>query len=370
MAARDGRHSGRYALRQRRTSTAATTDALVHAVKTLEARAESTLLLLWDDLPAWRRDNAFIRSGYRSATRGSYACSLRSLFYLHNESVNIWSHLVGALAAAAAYLYCAIRPRYASASPADLAVFACFFGGAVVCLGMSATFHALLDHSEEVARWGNKLDYTGIVALIVGSYVPALYYAFRCQPLLLAVYLSLVRAPGTASLPPADTAFLTSSPDMRPRHRMRRRFMDRDVPHASLAPLPSRHVHRARRVGSRPRRPRRHRSRLPRRRRKDEHFLGHCPRRHVHCRSRPLRREAPFPPCLGRVHGAVETGVADLEQVRWPERSFPGAFDIWGSSHQIFHVCVLLAAATHFYGMTKAFDHHHSVMGSQCPVES
>lgn len=207
-------------LRQRRASlTTTATEAVVHAVKTLEKKAESTLLLLWDDLPSWRRDNAFIRSGYRSAARGSYVHSLRSLFYLHNESVNIWSHLLGALVAAAtaAYLYCVIRPRYASASPADLVVFSCFFSGAVLCLGMSATFHALMDHSAEVARWGNKLDYTGIVALIMGSYVPALYYGFFCQPALLTLYLSLVsRRPSRSRRRAFLTSFHTRSPSSAP----------------------------------------------------------------------------------------------------------------------------------------------------------
>lgn len=60
---------------------------------------------------------------------------------------------------------------------------------------MSATFHCLLDHSQQVARWGNKLDYTGIVALIVGSYVPALYYGFFCEPKMMASYLFLVCYP-------------------------------------------------------------------------------------------------------------------------------------------------------------------------------
>lgn len=83
-------------------------------------------------------------------------------------------------------------PRYTSAAAADVLVFSCFFAGAVLCLGMNAAFHALVDHSEAVARWGNKLDYTGIVALIVGSYVPALYYGFFCRPALLAAYLDLV----------------------------------------------------------------------------------------------------------------------------------------------------------------------------------
>jgi adiponectin receptor len=32
----------------------------------------------------------------------------------------------------------------------------------------------------------------------------------------------------------------------------------------------------------------------------------------------------------------------------------------------MFHVFVLLAAASHLYAMTKAFDYHHNVLGAQC----
>lgn len=49
-----------------------------------------------------------------------------------------------------------------------------------------------------------------------------------------------------------------------------------------------------------------------------------------------------------------------MTQARIPERWRPGAFDIWGSSHQIFHVLVVLAAATHLVGLLKAFDYEHS----------
>lgn len=180
-------------VRQRRPSLGA---SALHAAQTLEHAVADTLLHLWDDLPAWRRDNAFIRGGYRPI-RASYAHAARSLFYLHNESVNIWTHLLGCVAAVAgaAYVFHVVQPRYESARAADVAVFACFFGGAVTCLGMSATFHAVLDHSQAVAKWGNKLDYTGIVALIVGSYVPALYYGFFCEPRLFKAYLYVVRGP-------------------------------------------------------------------------------------------------------------------------------------------------------------------------------
>jgi adiponectin receptor len=185
-------------LRRRSSASATVTDSLISAATSLEENIEDAFrrLVHWDDLPAWRRDNAYIRTGYRPDS-ASYARSLASLGYLHNESVNIWSHLVGALAflAGGALLHAVVAPRYESASAADVLVFACFFAGAVACMGMSATFHAISNHSPIVAKWGNKLDYSGIIFLIVGSYVPALYYGFYCQPVLMGVYLYAVSLP-------------------------------------------------------------------------------------------------------------------------------------------------------------------------------
>jgi adiponectin receptor len=57
---------------------------------------------------------------------------------------------------------------------------------------------------------------------------------------------------------------------------------------------------------------------------------------------------------------------AGLYAARWPERSNPGKYDIWGSSHQIFHVLVVLAAAAHLYGLLVAFDFHHGGVGVKC----
>lgn len=156
-------------------------------------KVETKLLLLWEDLPLWRRDNHYILSGYRPILP-SYTHSLLSLFHLHNESVNIWSHLLGAIVflSLSLYLYLIIHPRFPTATTADVYAFGAFFAGAFLCLGMSATFHALLSHSAQASRWGNKLDYTGIVFLIVGSFVPVLYYGFFCKPKLMVLYLGLV----------------------------------------------------------------------------------------------------------------------------------------------------------------------------------
>ena len=143
-------------------------------------------LLSWNHLPDWQRDNAYILRYYRP-TSHSYYRSFQSLFYLHNESVNIHSHLLGAF-----LFLCMSFSIYAfrayPVSVADMIVFGCFFLGAITCLGMSATYHLILNHSPQVARFGNQLDYVGIVALITGSFVPSVYYGFYNEPMLQRIY--------------------------------------------------------------------------------------------------------------------------------------------------------------------------------------
>ncbi|GAB1318716.1 PHO36-regulatory role in lipid and phosphate metabolism [Madurella fahalii] len=310
---------GEPAVRQRRPST--TAETLVAAAKQVEAKVESALLILWDELPHWRRDNAFILSGYRQ-TSNSFRASLASLWYLHNESVNIWTHLLGAAAftVGGALLHALIAPRYESASDSDVLVFACFFAGAFLCLGMSATYHTLSNHSPEVAMWGNKLDYTGIVFLIVGSYVPALYYGFSCHPYLLTVYLGAIALLGSGCLVVSWFEHFRT-----PAWRPYRALMFVGLGLSGVVPI----IHALTFYG-----------------------YGQLDER------------------MGLnwviLQGALYIFGAFLYAARWPERQFPGTFDIWGSSHQIFHIFVLLAAAAHLYGMTRAFDFHHTRLGAQC----
>ncbi|KAJ5202926.1 hemolysin-III related-domain-containing protein [Penicillium cf. viridicatum] len=133
--------------------------------------------LQWDQLPSWQRDNQYILSGYRTSSN-SFSKSFASLTYLHNESVNIYSHLIPAviLSFFGISIYKALARRYTSVSTADIIVFGCFFLGAVLCLGISATFHTVQNHSSHIARIANQLDYIGIVLLIVGSFIPSIFY--------------------------------------------------------------------------------------------------------------------------------------------------------------------------------------------------
>jgi adiponectin receptor len=49
----------------------------------------------------------------------------------------------------------------------------------------------------------------------------------------------------------------------------------------------------------------------------------------------------------------------------FPECRFPGKFDMYGSSHQLFHVLVVIATVLHLVGMLETFDYnyHHRM----CP---
>ncbi|KAI9698594.1 MAG: hypothetical protein M1820_007393 [Bogoriella megaspora] len=170
------------------------TKSIREASQALKDDVKRDLTLLWHQLPAWQQDNHYIVSGYRPAS-GSYLVSLRSLGYIHNETINIYTHLLGALLAAtmAVWLFSALGKRYYLADSDDMIVLICFFIGAVACLGMSATYHLISNHSETVAVFGNKLDYLGIVALIWGSFVPCIYYGFRDNISLMKLYWTMVR---------------------------------------------------------------------------------------------------------------------------------------------------------------------------------
>ncbi|RUO95586.1 hemolysin-III related-domain-containing protein, partial [Jimgerdemannia flammicorona] len=141
--------------------------------------ASEKLIVNWEELPHWMQDNIFIHTGYRPENF-SYVKCLKSLFYLHNEWVNIWSHLLGAIGFIILLFvtyYVVFQPLSETLRWTDIAVFYAFLAGAITCLGLSASFHTYMCHSEGAncrrqfylsistiqasAMW-NRCDYVGI----------------------------------------------------------------------------------------------------------------------------------------------------------------------------------------------------------------
>jgi len=142
---------------------------------------EEKLYLLWHEMPTWLQEDRFIHGGYRRTTH-SYRTSLGSMCYLHNQTVNILSHLLAVpFLLSTAYAL----PFLGVASPAftsqDYAIFTLFFLGATCCFGLSAGFHTVQNHSLPVRTLWVRLDYVGIIILTVTTFVAGEYYAFFCD---------------------------------------------------------------------------------------------------------------------------------------------------------------------------------------------
>ncbi len=66
------------------------------AAKGAVTRAKRAFIGTKQDIPDYLKDNEYIISGYR-VNHDSCCKAAKSLFTCHNESVNIWSHLLGAV---------------------------------------------------------------------------------------------------------------------------------------------------------------------------------------------------------------------------------------------------------------------------------
>ena len=85
----------------------------------------------------------------------SVAECLKSIFRIHTETGNIWTHLLGCVAFLGVAIYFLTRPRVEIEIQEKL-VFAVFFAGAIVCLFLSSAFHTLHCHSEFVGKLFSK----------------------------------------------------------------------------------------------------------------------------------------------------------------------------------------------------------------------
>ncbi|KAF9234270.1 HlyIII-domain-containing protein [Melanogaster broomeanus] len=281
--------------------------------------ANKSLTLSWDEIPAWQRDNEYILGGYRRVQNGWSGCVASIFGYFHNETVNIHSHLWGAVLflVLLATFQSKLVGAYETATWIDTCVFTIFLFSAVFCLSASAAFHASTCHSERVSAKCHALDYTGIIVLTVGSFVPCIFYGFYCEPLSRVFYLLAITVAGAAA------AYIVLNPEYaKPAHRGARTGVFIALGLFAVIPV-------AQLVAT-------------------------------HGATR-LFSEMGFGWLL--TSGALYIVGALIYANRIPERTSPGKFDYLFASHQIFHVCVVLAALAHWFCILTAFHHWHSGSG-------
>lgn len=278
---------------------------------------ELTTLCHWDDLPEWQKDNHYIHSGYVRETQSFRRC-LESLLYLHNETVNIYSHLIPGLLYFSLLLYSTFYlfpiAIYDTTSFIDYFIIGFFLLGLSSCLTLSSIFHCFKAHSLKISVQGNKLDYLGIVILIVTSMVGIIHYSFADAIMAGVFFNFLTLLLGTIC------AIVSLKDEFRkPSLRGVRATMFVIFGLSSILPI--------------------------------------CYGLYIYGLTEAWNRSG-----LGHVLLELVFYIsgAALYGTRVPERFAPGKFDYFGNSHQIFHVFVIIAAYCHGIALLESYEYAHT----------
>ncbi|KAJ8658525.1 hypothetical protein O0I10_005878, partial [Lichtheimia ornata] len=266
----------------------------------------------WSKIPIWMQHNMYIRTGYRPPL-GEHSRCVASLFYMHNETVNFWTHFVALVIFVGIAIKVMLKSYQDWGHGMSIMPFFCtmaFLGCTIMCLTCSCGYHCLASHSKEVSMHWNRLDYLGIIALLVTSYYPTTHYHMYCHPGWQAFYFTIITLAG----------LLTLSVAVDDRFQSEQYLWIRSLSFLALG------------------------------------ILGLVPTFHSTFifEADVINDLLPIRTLILSGFGYV--GGLMIYAYKVPECWFPGCFDIWFASHQIFHVMV-------FIGMTAfyvAVEHSRS----------
>ncbi|CAN8314912.1 unnamed protein product [Cochlearia groenlandica] len=281
-------------------------------------------LMKYEELPMYMKDNEYIHNHYRC--QWSLRDTFLSAFSWHNETLNIWTHLIGFMIFMGMMVVSSLETtelglagdsnmtqhissllnsqeepnHYQNQEAVPKWPWLLYLAGAMSCLICSSVSHLLACHSKRFNLFFWRLDYAGISLMIISSFFAPIYYAFSCNPYIRILYLSSISFLGLLAIITLLSPSLSA-----PRFRPFRAYL-------FLA------------MG----------------------FSGVVPATHVLC------LYYGHPSVFVAIGYELATGVsyalgAVFYVSRVPERWKPGKFDIAGHSHQIFHVFVVLGSLVH-----------------------
>lgn len=137
----------------------------------------------YDVLPDWLKDNDYLLHGHRPPMPSFRAC-FKSIFRIHTETGNIWTHLLGFVLFLFLGILTMLRPNmYFMAPLQEKVVFGMFFLGAVLCLSFSWLFHTVYCHSEKVSRTFSNRGSSTSPSSVSWASLPSLWHSGTGLPL-------------------------------------------------------------------------------------------------------------------------------------------------------------------------------------------
>ncbi|ODO05057.1 hypothetical protein I350_05670 [Cryptococcus amylolentus CBS 6273] len=285
-------------------------------------------LITFEDLPPVWRNNEHIWTGYRFIPlhlKTGPVPLLKSAFRWHNETINIHSHSIPTL-----FIFCII-PLIIYRSPLpdphflDTAVIVLYLLAASSCMSSSAGWHILSGcASRKWFEWGACVDYIGISWLIAASFGTVVYNGFYCSPKATIVYCSTNLFCGALG---SYLPFQRWFNERRNKHLRISFFLFLCV--AMFTPI----VHMILKHGWH----------------KASSFI------------------APFTYSLA----AYAIGLI-FYAFHFPECKWPGKFDTFGASHQIWHAGIVIAIILHYRAIFIVHDIKHeyscALPGNEVPL--
>jgi adiponectin receptor len=137
-------------------------------------------------------ENPYILSGFREYTECSFWECSKSTFHIHNDTMNIWTHLLPAFWAVAEGVNVYTSPFYIKAHYLDKFMFFTFLFCTMLCFLASTAYHVYRSHSVRMFHTFLVLDVGSIALQLFGSVTLMAYFELQCYPDLRRVWLCAV----------------------------------------------------------------------------------------------------------------------------------------------------------------------------------
>jgi adiponectin receptor len=273
-----------------------------------------------DEMPQWVTSNEFIIGGYRRINE-DIKFYFKSIFRLHNETLNIWTHLLGSIL----YIYIIIFTNLdlnLMNFTSQMLIMNLYVISSFCTYCFSTIMHIFYPISENVCKKLQKLDYLGISLQISTSMQVFIYFSYFCDKYLLVLYSLVI---GLLNL----ICLFVIVNDHFTQDKYKNLKVTCFIAQACLFLIP----------------------------------LGHRVL---------LYDNTVYDQILKRESGYFFLGfilfilciVFYLGLI--PERYYPGKLDIFGHSHQIFHVLSVLGSLFVYLGLKKIMDEENT---SKCAIK-